>query len=151
ITGGAPKKISTSPGSDSTPLYSPDGRYLAYRSQARAGYESDRFRLLLLDRRSGATTDLTKNFDRWVDAFTWTPDSSEIYFAGEDHGGSPLWRVRVNGGDPEKAIAGTNDEPVISPEGKTIFFSHQSVAAPNEIYQASLAQSPPEARPLSHL
>jgi len=152
ITGGTPKKVSSSPGSDSTPLYSPDGRYIAYRSQARAGYESDRFRLLLFDRRSGATTDLTKNFDRWAEAFTWTPDSSTIYFAGEDHGGSPLWRVRVNGGEPEKAIAGTNDEPVISPDGKTIFFSRQSIAAPNEIYKATLTQGGiVEAQPLSHL
>jgi len=49
-SGGAPKKISESPGSDSTPLYSPDGRYIAYLSQERAGYESDRFRLMLYDR-----------------------------------------------------------------------------------------------------
>src|SRR5437660_2094030 len=98
ITGGTPKKISISPGSDSTPLYSPDGRYIAYRSQARAGYESDRFRLLLFERKSGTITDLTKNFDRWVEAFTWTPDSSAIYFAGEDREGSPLWRVKLSGG-----------------------------------------------------
>ena len=152
ITGGTPKKVSSSPGSDSTPLYSPDGRYIAYRSQARPGYESDRFRLLLFDRKSRATTDLTKNFDRWAEAFAWTPDSSTIYFAGEDHGGSPLWRVRVNGGEPEKVIAGTNDEPVISPDGKTIFFSRQSIAAPNEIYKATLTQGGTvEAQQLSHL
>ena len=151
ITGGTPKKISTSLGSDSTPLYSPDGRYIAYRSQARAGYESDRFRLLLFDRKSGTSTDLTKNFDRWVEAFAWTPDSSAIYFAGEDHGGSPLWRVKVTTREPEKAIAGTNDEPILSPDGKTVFFSHQSVAAPNEIYKASLAQGAAEAQQLSHL
>lgn len=152
ITGGTPKKISSSPGSDSTPLYSPDGRYIAYRSQTRAGYESDRFRLLLFDRKSGTTTDLTKNFDRWVEAFTWTPDSSTIYFAGEDRGGSPLWRVRASGGEPEKAVAGTNDEPVISPDGKNIFFSRQSVAAPNEIYKATLTErGTAEAQQLSHL
>src|SRR5205807_8563280 len=37
----AGKKISTSPGADSTPLYSPDGKYIAWRSQARAGFEAD--------------------------------------------------------------------------------------------------------------
>jgi Tol biopolymer transport system component len=50
IAGGAPKKISTSPGSDSTPLYSPDGKYIAWRSQARAGFEADKWRLLVQDR-----------------------------------------------------------------------------------------------------
>ena len=48
VTQAKAKKISTSPGSDSTPRYSPDGKYIAYLSQARAGYESDRFRLMLL-------------------------------------------------------------------------------------------------------
>ena len=152
ITGGTPRKISTSPGSDSTPLYSPDGRYIAYRSQVRAGYESDRFRLLLFDRKSGMTTDLTKNFDLWVEAFAWTPDSSAIYFAGEEHGGAPIWRVKASGGDPEKAIAGTNDEPAISPDGKTIVFTRQCVMAPNEIYTASIVQNgTAEAQQLTHL
>ena len=59
-----PKKISTSPGSDSTPLYSPDGKYIAWRSQARAGFEADKWRLLVQDRQSGKTRDLTEKFDR---------------------------------------------------------------------------------------
>ena len=152
ITGGTPKKISSSPGSDSTPLYSPDGRYIAYRSQARAGYESDRFRLFLYGRKSGATSDLTRNFDRWVDAFAWAPDSSSIYFVSEDHGTAPLWRVAIRGGEPQKIIAGFNDEPAVSPDGHTIFFSRMSIAAPNEIYKASIPNSGiAEAQQLSHV
>jgi len=152
ITGGTPKKISSSPGSDSTPLYSPDGRYIAYRSQARAGYESDRFRLFLYDRRTGATSDLTKNFDRWVDAFAWAPDSSAIYFVSEDHGTAPLWRVAVSGGEPQKVIAGFNDEPAVSPDGHAIFFSRMSIAAPNEVYKGSIPSSGiAEAQQLSHV
>ena len=152
ITGGTPKKISSSPGSDSTPLYSPNGQYIAYRSQARAGYESDRFRLLIYDRKTGATTDLTKNFDRWVEAFAWSPDSSAIYFAGEDRGESPLWRVKVSGGEPERAVGGFNDEPAFAPDGKTIFFSRMSIEAPNEIYKAPVSASgTTEAQRLSHL
>ena len=141
ITGGTPKKISSSPGGDSTPLYSPDGRFIAYRSQARAGYESDRFRLFLYERKTGSTSDLTKNFDRWVNAFAWSPDSSTIYFSGDDHGISPLWRVRISGGSPEKILAGFNDEPALSPDGKTLFFSRMSVRAPNEIYRAAVPQT----------
>ena len=49
---GLQRKVSTSPGSDDAPAYSPDGKYLAFRSQARAGYESDRFRLMLYDRKA---------------------------------------------------------------------------------------------------
>ena len=66
--GGTPKKISTSPGADTTPLYSPDGKYLAWRSQARAGFEADKWRLFVQDRQSGKTRDLTEKFDRSVGA-----------------------------------------------------------------------------------
>ena len=51
-SGGTPKKISTSPGADTTPLYSPDGKYLAWRSQSRAGFEADKWRLLVQDRQN---------------------------------------------------------------------------------------------------
>src|SRR5437764_629415 len=66
ITGGTPKKLSTSPGSDSTPLYSPDGRYLAWRMQNRPGYESDRFQLVVYNRKSGRIRNLPQSFDQWV-------------------------------------------------------------------------------------
>ena len=62
----AGKKISTSPGADSTPLYSPDGKYIAWRSQARAGFEADKWRLFVQDRQSGKTRDITQTFDRSV-------------------------------------------------------------------------------------
>src|SRR5438105_9341497 len=70
-SGSDPKKISTSPGADSTPLYSPDGKFIAWRSQARAGFEADKWRLFLQDRQSGKTEDLLQNFDRSVGSFAW--------------------------------------------------------------------------------
>ena len=74
ISGGTAKKISTSPGADTTPLYSPDGKYLAWRSQARAGFEADKWRLLVQNRESGKTRDLTEKFDRSVGSFAWISD-----------------------------------------------------------------------------
>ncbi len=69
------------PASDSTPLYSPDGKYIAYRAQQRPGYESDRFRLMLYDRKTGKQKrSYREDFDRWVGGFTWAPDSSRLYF-----------------------------------------------------------------------
>ena len=60
VTGaGMPKRLTTNPGFDGAPAYSPDGRTIAYRSQARAGYESDKWRLMLFDRASGRQTSLT--------------------------------------------------------------------------------------------
>ena len=79
-------------GSDSTPLYSPDGKYLAIRSQFRAGYESDRFRLQTHRAPTNKITNLTENFDRWVESVAWAPDSSTLYFTAEDAGESPIYR-----------------------------------------------------------
>ena len=77
------------PASDSTPLYSPDGKYIAYRAQQRPGYESDRFRLMLYDRRTGTRTNITEDFDRWVGTFVWAPNSRAMYFISEDEGSRP--------------------------------------------------------------
>jgi dipeptidyl aminopeptidase/acylaminoacyl peptidase len=79
-------KVSASPGSDDGPQYSPDGKWLAWRSQARNGYESDKFDLLVMDRATGKTKNLTKNFDNWVDEFTWAPTSTGIFFLYPDQG-----------------------------------------------------------------
>jgi dipeptidyl aminopeptidase/acylaminoacyl peptidase len=93
-----PVKISTSLGGDFNPAYSPDGKYLAWRSQARAGYESDRFRLMVYDRKTEKTEDLLgdaivfapgpkpAHFDRWVEEFAWDKDSKLIYFTSGDAG-----------------------------------------------------------------
>jgi dipeptidyl aminopeptidase/acylaminoacyl peptidase len=80
---------------DETPVYSPDGKYIAYRAQKRPGYESDRFRLMLYDRKTGEKTNLTENFDRWVGSFAWSLDSSQILFAAEDRGNQPIFLVDV--------------------------------------------------------
>jgi dipeptidyl aminopeptidase/acylaminoacyl peptidase len=161
ITGGDPKKLSTSPGSDSTPLYSPDGKWLAWRMQKRAGYESDRFRLVVYDRGSGQITNLTEDFDQWVESFTWSPDSKFIYFTSGKEGASPIYRlnlaVALAGNKPtgsgvraiEQILGGTNDEPNISSDGKTLVFTQLSVRAPNEVYKIALeggTQNPPAAK-----
>src|SRR5580765_8777603 len=135
ITGGDPKKISTSPGSDSTPVYSPDGKWLAWRMQKRAGYESDRFRLVVYDRKTGAIKNLTEDFDQWVESIAWSPDSKFIYFTSEKEGASPIYRlnlpVALAGDKPtgtgvraiEQILGGTNDEPAVSSDGKTLVFT----------------------------
>jgi dipeptidyl aminopeptidase/acylaminoacyl peptidase len=138
--GGAPKKITTNPGSDSTPMYSPDGKYIAYRSQLRGGYESDRFRLMLYERASGKITDMTPNFDRWVDSMAWSPDSKTIYFTAENEGAAPIYAINITQPNPwpQELVAGFNDSPTPTSDGKTLVFDRMSVEFPNEIYGTAL-------------
>ncbi len=139
-TGGEAKKITTNPGSDSTPMYSPDGKYIAYRSQLRGGYESDRFRLMLYERATGKISDMTPTFDRWVDSMVWSPDSKTIYFTAENEGGAPIYALNITATNswPQELVGGFNDSPMPTPDGKTLVFDRMSVAAPNEIYAAPL-------------
>ncbi len=165
MSGGAAKKISTSPGSDTTPLYSPDGSGIAWRSQARAGFEADKWRLLVQDRQSGKTRDLTEKFDRSVGSFTWFGDSA-LLFAAEDYGASPVFvalPARPEGPEiiPLKEPGSTEihaDDLVWSKN--TLFFTRMSAVAPNEIWKHNdlLADESPIAEqkhpgfePLTHM
>ncbi len=134
--GGTPKKITTNLGSDGTPMYSPDGKYIAYRSQLRGGYESDRFRLMLYERATGKITDVVPNFDRWVDSMAWSPDSKTIYFTAENEGQSPIYELNLTWEKrwPVEMVDGFNDSPTPTPDGKMLVFDRMSIAAPNEIY-----------------
>ena len=132
------------PASDSTPLYSPDGKYIAYRAQQRPGYESDRFRLMLYERKTGEKTDLTDGFDRWAGTFTWAPDSRTIYFSADHKGHSLIYAVDIRptigssrgrlAFSKRVLVAGYNDDLAVTPDGKTLVFSRMSITAPNEIY-----------------
>ena len=134
IAGGTPKKISASPGSDSTPQYSPDGKWIAWRMQVRNGYESDRFRLVIFDRQTGHIKNLTENFDQWVDAYAWAPDSKHIYFVSEFHGEAPLYEIGIDGAKPVQVAGGHFDSPTVAKDGTTIFVTGMTVAMPSEIF-----------------
>jgi dipeptidyl aminopeptidase/acylaminoacyl peptidase len=138
--GGTAKKLSTSPGSDTTPLYSPDGKLLAWRMQARGGYESDRFRLVVYDRKTGQIRNLTEDVDRWVEAIAWSRDSKSIFFTSEDRGEIPIYYIEVDKpNEVQEIVRGANDDLQVSPDNKTLVFTRMSIKAPNEIYQANLA------------
>ena len=140
VTSGTPKKLTTNPGSDGTPLYSPDGKYIAYRSQLRGGYESDRFRLMLYERATGKITDLTPNFDRWVDSIAWSPDSKSIYLTAGNQGENPIYVLNIGQRNPwpQELVDGYNDSPTPTPDGKTLVFDQMSISAPNQIFTAPL-------------
>lgn len=150
IEGGPAKKVTINLAADNGPVYSPDGTYIAYRSQTRPGYESDRWRLTLLERATGRVTLLTEALDRWVSSFTWAPDSTRLFFTAEDRGQQAIQYISVNGGGIRVAISGANqlDDVQFTPDGKTMVYTEQSGSRPVELFRASSAGSE---TPLSRL
>src|SRR5438874_11387070 len=132
-SGSDPKKISTSPGADSTPLYSPDGKYIAWRSQARAGFEADKWRLLVQDRQSGKTVDVTQKFRGSVGSFAWAVSSREIFVSGEDHGESPIFLLGSEVAKATELLRVHADDLMCSQNGSALCFSLASISAPNEM------------------
>ena len=133
-----PKKISTSPGADTTPLYSPDGKYLAWRSQARAGFEADKWRLLVQDRQSGNARDVTEKFERSVGSFAWRFDSKTIFLNAEDHGEDPIYAFSLVDNRVSEVIRLHGDD--LTPSKNAVFFTRMSIRAPNDIARFSLTE-----------
>jgi dipeptidyl aminopeptidase/acylaminoacyl peptidase len=134
-----PKRITTNPGDDWGPAYSPDGKWIAYRAQLQAGYESDRWRLMLYDRSNGKITNLTESFDRNVNSAEWSADSKTIYFQSEDKTQIPLYSIAVNGGSAPKVVLGdsVNSDFDVSRDGRTLAFTRTSTAMPAEVYASN--------------
>jgi dipeptidyl aminopeptidase/acylaminoacyl peptidase len=135
----APKRITSNPANDWGPAYSPDGKWIAYRAQMLPGYESDRWRLMLYDRATGSTVNLTENFDRNVESPVWAPDGKTIYFQTEEKAEMPIYAVAASPGSaPKPVLAGSfNAEFDISRDGRTLAFTRTSLTMPKEIFVAN--------------
>lgn len=139
VTGGEAKRITgDNKGSDTTPRYSPDGKYIAYRSQSRNGFESDRFRLMLYDRSSGKAREMSVNFDRWVEDLAWMPDGKSLVLTSQDRGREALFIAPLNGDKFQRIVnEGSSSGVTISADGKTIAFTRSNTAMPAEVFKAS--------------
>jgi len=139
-----PRKISTSPGADTTPLYSPDGKYLAWRSQARAGFEADKWRLLVQDRQTGKIRDVVPDLDRSVGSFAWLAPFNGlpmlIWFTAEDVGNAGIYDtdplLKEPSPKPLRPPFGYHADDLVA-SGDTLFFTKMSIDAPNEIWRYS--------------
>jgi len=141
VAGGAePKKITgANPGFDGGPVYSPDGKYIAYHAQLTAEYEADRWRVMLYDRASGKIENLSEGFDRSAGGLAWSADSKKIYFTAEDETLQPIYTMDARAGaQPQKIVTDTFNTAIsLSGDGKTLAFERTSLVMPAEIFVAA--------------
>ena len=94
--GGTPKDITAdNQAYDGNPQYSPDGKYIAYKTQKIPAYESDLFLIALYNRATGEKTILTDKFDNWENDIQWSADSKTIYFTAQHEGHTPLYKIDI--------------------------------------------------------
>lgn len=138
VGGGEPVKISTSPATDNQPIFSPDGKYLAFRSMKRAGFESDKYDIIVYDVESKTLKNLTGELDRTIGTVAWAPNSKVLYFNVQDKGYYPVYRVGVKGGSPVPVTEGHFDN-LVGVTQNAIVFRHQSMILPYELYRCDLS------------
>ena len=139
VAGGEIKKITSQPGFDGGPTYSPDGKYIAYHAQLTPEYESDRWRVMLYDRSTGKIENLSEGFDSSANDLTWSADSQTIFFTGENETLQPIYAMAARAGAaPKKIVADTYNLGIsLSIDGKTLVFERTSLTMPAEIFAAA--------------
>ena len=133
-------KLTSNEGYDGYPRYSPNGKYIAYKSQFMPRFESDRFRLILYDRLNNKLYDLTANFDNWVEEVVWSKDSKYLYFTVDERGYTPIYRINISDFEKtgkvkrEKVIDNVCSYNLNIARNGNVYFAASSLSRPADIY-----------------
>ncbi|MGN1263876.1 MAG: prolyl oligopeptidase family serine peptidase [Prevotella sp.] len=132
------ENLKNNPGYDTNPQFSPDGKYIAWQSMARDGYESDRNRLCVYTVATGEKNYVTEAFDSNVDGFCWNNDSKTLAFIGVWHGCVHMYQTNL-AGEVMQLTDNWADFVSIAPanNGNKLLAMRQSFSAPTDIYIVS--------------
>lgn len=131
----SPKLLSESKGVDCQPIFSPDGKYISWTSMKRAGFEADKKDLILYDRKTGKTKNLTETLDRSVEDYIWSNDSKFIYFIAQNEINTSIYKLDlVTGKISLFHNENYNAQIKLSNDGKILFFLKQKATMPYEIF-----------------
>ena len=123
---------------DGSPKYSPDGNYIAYRFQEVPVYESDRFRLGIINRKTGEKQVLTESFDNWVEEYEWASDSKSLYFLAPESGYVPLYNVDLQKRNIKKILGGKALSSFqINPNG-SMYYTYSTTGKPSALYTCTM-------------
>jgi dipeptidyl aminopeptidase/acylaminoacyl peptidase len=121
-------------GYDQNPVFSPDGKYIAWESMERDGYEADKIRLFVLNLETGEKTDYSANFDQNSTNIAWSANSKSLYFISCWHALTQIYQLDLSTKKISQITKGTHDYAFVAEaKGKLIGMKH-SMSKPDEIY-----------------
>jgi len=123
---------------DTQPVFSPDGKTLAYLAMSRPGYESDRYRIILRSWPEGETRVLTENWDRSPSSICWSPDSKKIFATAANLGQKSLFAIDINSGTVKTIVQNGNIGSIIAEEDR-IIFGKDDLKSPVELYSVHVS------------
>jgi dipeptidyl aminopeptidase/acylaminoacyl peptidase len=126
-------------GYDIAPVYSPDGKKIAWQSMERDGYESDKIRIFIYDFQTNALTDFTKSFDQNSENLAWSEDGKSIYFISDFHATDEIYRLDIADGKFTKLTDGIHNYTGVIPAGNALIATRVSMSMPAEIYSIDAA------------
>lgn len=143
--GGAPRNLSAdNPAWDSKPIYSPDGRTLAWLAMDRPGFEADRFHLVLMDVSTGKKRTVAGDWDRSIADYTWSPDGKQLLATADDVGQHRLFAIDATSGKVS-ALTGNGAVHGFDVRHDTIVMAHADLASGAQLYKQKLGAAPGQA------
>jgi len=153
---GGPSAVITAAnkGADENPVYSPDGKFILYHSQARAGFESDRWRLMAYDRAGHQSRELLPAWDRNADSYAFMSDGHNLLIQSVDASREKFYRSTFASGAagaPQLVFSERNNAaPSLDHAGRTIAWLQDAADRPAEVFVATLGAGVSGLKQVSH-
>ncbi|WP_346854351.1 S9 family peptidase [uncultured Draconibacterium sp.] len=121
-------------GYDQNPVFSPDGKLLAWESMERDGYEADKNRLFVADLETGEKKDYTEKFDQNAAGLSWSADGKSIYFISDIHATDEIYRLDLADNSIVRLTDGVHNYQSATPAGDKLLAQKVSMSQPSELY-----------------
>jgi len=118
---------------DASPVFSSNGRYLAYKAMSTPGYESDKYTIILRDNNNGKITEVAKQWDRSVSSLLFSNDNRSLFVTAQDVGQVSIFEINPEFGDVRTVYdSGTAGDVAV--HGDTLYFTRHSLNSPKDIF-----------------
>ncbi len=125
-------------GYDKNPVFSPDGKFLAWESMETDGFESDKTRIMILDLAKGTYKDYSKEFDQSSSGFVWSAKSDFLYFISGIKATHQIFSLELKTGKIKQLTQGRHDFTSINLAGNSLIATQMTMAMPVEIFRVDI-------------